>query len=338
MNKFYPLLIQLTRWGLGLVLIAWVVWKLDWATLWASLRQVHLVWVSIAVMSFVLSLWLKLARWRWLLQKLPSPVEWLPLARALFLGQAVNIIGIGRWGEIARLISLQPETRLSSVSVLASIAAEKLLDTLLLGLSGLLWLWFVFQPANALAFPNFLGLSLAGAVALGGITLFGQPSLSWVQRYLEQHPSRVNTWLARRAQYAMDGLAGLTDQRLAVGSYGLSVLIWGVMLVTNVLLLQAFELPLTFNLALSVLVMGYVGGVANLTPGNIGPLHWAFMFALTLFGVDQPKALAYAFVMHALITIPPLVIALILNGWDWRVLVRRPPERFKTEQVEQANA
>jgi hypothetical protein len=90
------------------------------------------------------------------------------------------------------------------------------------------------------------------------------------------------------------------------------------MLVTNALLLRAFDLPLSLALALSVLVVGLLGVVAHLTPANIGPAHWAGTLALTLFGVPRSTALAYAIVLHAIITAVPLLIALGLNGWAGR--------------------
>ena len=97
------------RLGLGLILTIWAVWHLDWGALIDSFRQIHLIWVVATMLLFMLSLTLKLVRWRWLLADLAPHVSWLALTRALLLGQAVNIIGLGRFGEVARVISLRQD-------------------------------------------------------------------------------------------------------------------------------------------------------------------------------------------------------------------------------------
>src|SRR6266700_337883 len=86
----------LGRLCLGLVLTIWAVWQIDWAALAGSLRHLHFVWVAATLVLFLLGIALKLVRWRWLLDDLAPQVSWLALARALFLGQAVNIIAHGR--------------------------------------------------------------------------------------------------------------------------------------------------------------------------------------------------------------------------------------------------
>ena len=70
------------RFALGATLIGWAVWQLDWVTLAQSVRQIQLYWVVAALVSFLLSLFLKLIRWRWLLKQLVPHIGWLTLARA----------------------------------------------------------------------------------------------------------------------------------------------------------------------------------------------------------------------------------------------------------------
>lgn len=315
-------LVRWARLALGVVLLAWLVAQVDFSALAQTLTRVQPVWVVAAFASFLLSLGLKVLRWRWLLQTLLPQANWWALARALFLGQAVNIVGIGRWGEVVRVLSLQNETPLPTMGVLTSIAAEKILDTLFLGLSGSWWLIYILHVPGGVTLPNFTFLSVAGVLTLAVFAAIGRPALERLRQKLLSWPFSWAAWLARRITPALDGLAGLTDRRQFAGSLVLSMVIWGVMLLTNAFLLKAFDLPIAFRLALSVLVMGYVGGVANLTPGNIGPMHWAFAFALTLFDISPDVALSYAIVMHALITVVSLLLALALNGWQWSALTR----------------
>jgi len=318
------------RLGLGLALAVWAVWHLDWGALADSLRHIHLVWVVATIVLFLLGLVLKLVRWRWLMSDLAPTVSWLALARALILGQAVNIIGLGRFGEVARIISLRQEARISGVGVATSVVAEKLLDLAFLGLAGGWWVLLLLRPPREINVTQFLLTGVVSALAVALCAWFGQSILRWLQARLDQWDAPVGRWLAPRTTAVADGLKGLTRHSQLGRGLLMSLAIWGVMLLTNLVLLLAFDLPFSGRLGLSVLVMGLLGVAANLTPANIGPEHWAIMFGLTVFGVLPSTALAYALVLHAIVTVLPLILALALNGWHWadlRALASRPASR-----------
>jgi uncharacterized membrane protein YbhN (UPF0104 family) len=303
------------RLAVAVGLAAWVLWNLDWRALGETLRQAHLGWIGLAAASFTLSLALKLARWRWLLAELAPTIAWLPLARAYFLGQAANLLGLGRLGEVARVLALRRESGVSGVGTASTVVAEKLLDLAFLALAGSWWLAFFLSPPEGV---DRGGLAAASAVSVGAFALLGWRGQAWMdgfQRRLGASGNRAARWLAPRAAALASGLAGLTQRRHLGRLALLSAAIWGNMLLTNALLLRAFDLPLALPLALSVLVVGLLGVVAHLTPANIGPAHWAGTLALTLFGVPRSTALAYAIVLHAILTAVPLLIALGLNGW-----------------------
>lgn len=310
-------LVTFLRIAVGAALLAWALWQLDWAALAQALRRIQPIWIVAALISFLLSLALKLFRWRWLLKQLVPRIGWLTLARALFLGQAVNIVGLGRWGEVARVMWLRQESGISGVGLATSVVAEKLLDVVGLGVAGLWWLFLLFAPSTGVNITRFVLLTSVSALALGLFAWWGQPILTWLYQRFAAWRSPIGQWLAPRVASMADGLAGLTQHHLLGRGLLLTALIWGVMMLTNFLLLPALALPFSGLMALSVLVVGHLGVVANLTPANIGPAHWAITVALTLVGAAQSTALAYAFVMHAIVTLTPLAITLLLNGWYW---------------------
>src|SRR5437868_6639400 len=146
----------LLRLALGLGLAVWAVWFIDWGALVNSFRQIHLNWVLATIVLFLFGIALKLVRWRWLLADLAPHVSWLALARALFLGQAVNVIGLGRFGDVARVISLRQDAGISAVGVATSVVAEKLLDLAFLGLAGGWWLLLLLRPPSGIKVTQFL--------------------------------------------------------------------------------------------------------------------------------------------------------------------------------------
>jgi uncharacterized protein (TIRG00374 family) len=318
------------RLGLGLALTIWAVWHLDWGTLVDSFRHIHLIWVAATVVLFLTGLALKLLRWRWLLADLAPRISWLALARAMSLGQAVNIIGLGRFGEVARVISLRQDAGVSGVGAATSVVAEKLLDLAFLGLAGGWWVLLLLRPPSEINVTQFLLTGAASGLAVLLFALMGQSILRWLQARLDRWDRPAARWLAPRTTAMAEGLKGLTQHDQLGRGLLISIVIWCVMLLTNMLLFLAFDLPFSGRLGLSVLVMGLLGVAANLTPANIGPEHWAIMFGMTLFGVMPSIALAYALVLHAIVTVVPLVLALAFNGWHWaelRSLGFRPTPR-----------
>jgi len=166
-------------------------------------------------------------------------------------------------------------------------------------------LLLLLRPPSEINVTQFLITGAISALAVIMFAWFGQSTLHWVQTRLDRWDRPAGRWLAPRTLAMADGLKGLTHHSQLWRGLLMSLVIWGVMLLTNLVLLLAFDLPLSGRLALSVLVLGLLGVAANLTPANIGPEHWAIMFGLTIFGVLPSTALAYALVLHAIVTVLP---------------------------------
>jgi hypothetical protein len=87
----------------------------------------------------------------------------------------------------------------------------------------------------------------------------------------------------------------------------LTILIWGVMWLTNLLLFKSLGLALGGTAAGLVLISVYVGLLPALMPGNIGPFYFFARLALLPFGILSDPALVFAVVLHAIVTLPPLL-------------------------------
>jgi hypothetical protein len=210
---------------------------------------------------------------------------------------------------------LKRERGTSLVGSASSVLAEKALDLVFLSLVGLWWLLFTLAPPEGVSPVSAIALGLITLALLGLFAWIGSPVLRWLESRLGRGHSRLGKWLAARVGAISAGLAGLSDQHRLAGSIGLSACIWGVMVCTDWLLLGAFDLPLELRLAVSVVLWGHIGVAARLTPANIGPHHWAITFGLTLAGVARGTAFAYAVVLHAMVTLLPLLITIVLHGW-----------------------
>ncbi len=91
----------------------------------------------------------------------------------------------------------------------------------------------------------------------------------------------------------------------------LTVFIWGVMWLTNLLLFNSLGLHLSGTAGGLVLVLVYIGLLPALMPGNIGPFYFFASLALLPFGIIQDQALVFAVILHALVTLSPLFCGII---------------------------
>lgn len=95
-----------------------------------------------------------------------------------------------------------------------------------------------------------------------------------------------------------------------------SVVIWFFAWLTNLLLFKVFSMPVNALAACLVLVSIYIGLLPALMPGNIGPFYFFGRIALLPFGILDGVALSYAIVLHAVVTLPPLLMGgiFLLSG------------------------
>ena len=84
-------------------------------------------------------------------------------------------------------------------------------------------------------------------------------------------------------------------------------MIWGLMWSTNLLLFKSLGLYLGGTAGGLVLVLVYIGLFPALMPGNIGPFYFFARLALLPIGIIQDQAVVFAVLLHAIVTLPPLL-------------------------------
>ena len=105
----------------------------------------------------------------------------------------------------------------------------------------------------------------------------------------------------------MENSQWLRNPRQVFPGVLLTIVIWGVMWSTNLLLFRSFGFALGGTAAGLVLVTVYVGLFPALMPGNVGPFYFFAQLSLVPFGIIHDQAVAFAIVLHAIVTLPPLL-------------------------------
>ena len=118
------------RWALSAAILAFLIYfatKINWHQAWNSMRHASLPLLAAAIGVNILSVLFKGVRW-WLFLR-PIGIKSLPLAvRATVAGAGLNNVLVANGGDAARVVFVSRVSGVSSSTVLASLALERLFD------------------------------------------------------------------------------------------------------------------------------------------------------------------------------------------------------------------
>ncbi|MGI8734419.1 MAG: lysylphosphatidylglycerol synthase transmembrane domain-containing protein [Pyrinomonadaceae bacterium] len=296
--------------ALAIGILWWFGRKLDWAEVRVALGQTNKYLLAAAVLLVCLSYALRAFRWGALLAPL-APARLKHLFAATTIGFAAVFL-IGRMGEVVRPVMLplrEPRVRASASFV--TIMVERIYDMLavvVLFAANLLW----FSPPENVA-SELSRIRIGGTVLLIAV-LAGVAVLIWFRRrsaaVVAWTDLRLRRWsflparLTRAVISILEQLARalrvLANARELAITIGWTALIWGGIVVANLLVLRAFGL--NFGLGETVFVLGWslVGSLVPTPGGAAGAFHAATAAGLIFLGVERETAAAISIVMHVI--------------------------------------
>jgi uncharacterized protein (TIRG00374 family) len=295
--------------------LVWALGALDWAAVAAALTRVNPLWVAASVLTVLLTIVTRLARWAVLLY--PRRMRWSSLLAAMLVGQLLNYFAPARSGDLARAYLLGYAERESKVWALGTVALEKLWDIWAL----LTWIALL---SFSTALPNWLTLPARGLVLLSLLALvFCWLALlyrfrvvawiAWLGRYLPPH---LSVRLHGSVERLFDGLEGLRRPRVWLWTAIWTAATWGLGTLTNHTALMALGLSLPFSASLMLMVVLQMGVAVPSLPGRVGVFEGLCIVSLALFGVERDAAFAVGLVLHAVVFVPPTLLGLY---YTWRV-------------------
>jgi uncharacterized protein (TIRG00374 family) len=294
---------------LSMVVILWLAKNLDFRQVLLALQEVDFFWVSLALLTVLLTLWARVLRWQALLDS--KQVTTFGTLQALVLGQLLNVIFPARLGDLGRAYLITQEGYTSQAQALGTVALEKLWDIILL--VGLVWGLSFWQPL-----PSWVTMPARLTAVGGGVLLVGalillylrrHPGVTWVRLSQWVEDARWG-WLRRLTGRLLDGLASLHRPRVMLVAGGWSVLTWFFGALTNLVLFKAFGLPLSMGTALFLLAVLQMGVAVPSVPGRIGVFEGLCLVSLALFDVEGNLALGYGVMLHVLVLLPPVALGL----------------------------
>jgi len=283
------------------------------------------------VPAVTLSLLIQVFRaWRWQLElrplaRVPMGTLWVVVSVAYM---AINLLPV-RMGEVVRPWLLSRRANVSFSNVVGNLIIEKTFD------SAVIVFYILLGLLTTRNLPHWVRTgAIVPALAFGAlatlVVLLWWRGEQFVERWLVRWlPERVGARVLGVARSLLDGMRVLGDPRLVLAVFVVSLALWFLPILSSWVMIRAFQLDAPFNAALVVFILIGFGTALPQLPGMVGTYQLACVWALGLFGVPQPEALAYGIVLNA-VQLSTLVaqglVALPLAGVSLRDLLRAQPE------------
>ena len=321
------------RWVLSAAILVFLILfarTIDWHAAWNSMRHASLPLLTAAIGVNILSVLLKGVRW-WLFLR-PIGITSLPLAmRATIAGAGLNNVLVANGGDAARVVFVSRVTGVSSSTVLASVALEKLFDPI-----GFVMLLVVGVIVFELP-PQFEAWKLAAEVTLGVIVLllifFVYATRNIKPEHVPERRATPRTWTGKLVAYFKS--FGQTAGRLATGprflaAMALSLLSWGCQLWCFDLAASAAHVPIPLAGSLACLLGINVGLIIRATPGNVGFFQFVYALMAEQFGVTRNDAIAVSLLIQTLQILPLTLLGIALAP---EFIFKRGKEDSETDAV-----
>lgn len=267
--------------------LAWAFADVDGAALVHAIRSARVLWLVAAVLSVFLSVAAIVWRWWWLLDcPMTGPRReppWRVLWSATIAAHIANIVVPFRLGDSVRIVSASQRLGLGPARAASAAVIERVAEVVTLGAIGAALVVTSAVPAwahaavvsksklaLAVVVMALVAVAVAGWVGARRITVLPRPSAMW--------------WAA-------------------LGS----AVVPATSVLTNYLVVRAFDLPLPFSASVLLLVVLQAGTSIIAVPGGLGVSQVLTMKTLEIWHVQVAEALAFSIVLYAVSRLPKLL-------------------------------
>jgi uncharacterized protein (TIRG00374 family) len=261
------------------------------------------------VLAFFAGYACRIARWRLMLVQENPALAWRDCAGPLMASVAANNVLPLRAGDLLRAFGFNRQLGISAATSLATLFVERLLDLLMVVLLlGAALAWFGMASSTLVGAGG--GLLVAAGLAILAVLLFPRAFRPLADACCRL-AARVLPGLGRRLE-AEAGKVFAALEHAAGGSTMPRLLAWsllawlgeGLVFWLVALALPALTAPAAAWLALPV---GTLATAIPSTPGFVGTFDFFTARAMTLGGNAAAASAAFAFLVHAVLWLPPTV-------------------------------
>ncbi len=280
--------------------LGWLATRgLDWGAVADSIRSISLGYLILSVLVFLFACYLRALRWQALFVNERISTNRLFIIQNAGIGLN-NLVPIRIASEATQLAILYFRDRISGATALATLGMERVVDvvasTLILGIA----FFLVPEMKNFTLYVwGAIGFTIV-AVGLVRFLAWGSDSLALIRRIpaIASFARAVKELERERA-------------RLAV-SLTMSILYWLLVGITTWIVAVALNLGISAMTA-TLVIMGTIFFATSVpaAPSAIGTFEFAVTWMLGFFGVEHEASFTFAVIIHAVLFLPPTIIAIV---------------------------
>jgi uncharacterized protein (TIRG00374 family) len=312
---------------LAAILLYFTLRGLDWESFWNAIRngryEILLIIIPIASLNY----FIRAARWSIFIHS-QKKVLVISIFWANMIGYMGNAYLPARAGEILRSIFLGQEKGLGISFVLATALTERALDVIALVIIGSI------SMLGQSSIPSQLQNALRATASIGIIGLIfilimpHQEQLVFKILNIFPLPEKLRVVLIEQTSRFLIGMRSLQNAKRAITFTALTIIIWFVDAIANVIGVHIIGQSLSIGQALILLAALGLSSAIPSTPGYIGVYQFVAVVVLVPFGFSRSDALAY-------ILISQILSYIIITFWGliglWQINKSRD---FATQQNE----
>ena len=285
--------------ALAAVLLYYALRGVEWRRVWQIMRGARWQYMAAGAGISVINYFMRSLRWRVLLNARGSfrvgTVFWATMA-----GYMGNSLLPARAGEVVRSFIISDQSALSKTYVLTTALTERLMDAIALVLCGSLVL---IQVSPKAAWMDQVGRTTAAIAAVGALMVAVLPHAEGLIRELLRRmplPAGIRDRLLGFAGQILLGLRVFHHAGRLFTFTLFTALIWALDALATMVGARAFDIHLTFPVAMLLLAGMGLGSALPATPGYVGIYQFVAVTILPPFGIDRNAALAMIIVGQAM--------------------------------------
>ncbi len=257
-------------------------------------------WIFLSGVIGLLSHIVRALRWKIQLKALPANPSMRVLTNAIFGTYAVNLI-LPRVGEVWRCAYVAQSEDKSFIKVVGSMISERLTDTLTVITITIITFFLQLDVLKEILNNNPSikeGIvNIITSPALYSVIAVGIIALVWLFRFKSENTLIVK--IKEMVNNLINGFKTIFKMEKKGLFLFYTILMWFLYFVELYVCFFAFKQTESLGIvcAFSCFLMGSIGmGVP--VQGGLGPWHWAVIAVLTLYGLNNDTAGAFALVAH----------------------------------------
>ncbi|BBO33283.1 lysylphosphatidylglycerol synthase transmembrane domain-containing protein [Lacipirellula parvula] len=292
--------------------------RVDPREFWSAVLQASPVLVAAACASCGAGLVVRVTRWWWMLRQTQPAVAWRNCFTPFMGCLALNNLLPFRAGDVVRVVAFRERLGVTSSTLLATLAVERVLDAFCLLALFASFLPYLSRSILPPAGQTALVVLAAATITCGLLALFAlrplRKLLGWIATLgiVERRP------FAGKTLHYIDGVfASMQDvvgPRSLVALLFLSAAVW--LFEGGIFFFVAWSLGITAPpvAAWIAMTLASLSTLIPSSPGYVGPYHYFAILGISTFGVADHHAAAFAVVSHA-------ILYLMITLWGGGLLI-----------------